>query len=115
MRSSHNDILFQCAGCGRNGQHSQEPDIRIAIQTLETQRSASYEALSYTWGDTEHISEIFIHLPHIFLSNHKFNITENLFSALQHIRDLSMMFSYGLMRSVLIKRIIQRRVTKLGR
>ncbi|KAM3075025.1 hypothetical protein ACMFMF_005708 [Clarireedia jacksonii] len=52
-----------------------------SLQRL-SQRTHLYEALSYVWGDPDKT------LP-IYIDKHQFQVTENLYAALSHLRDYS--------------------------
>src|SRR6266536_246148 len=61
---------------------SASEEIRCRLRTLDI--DAHYETLSYAWGDALVRSTIFV-------NNHPFQLTANLYNALQNLRDPSMM------------------------
>ncbi|KAF5565494.1 heterokaryon incompatibility (het-6OR allele) [Fusarium phyllophilum] len=54
--------------------------IETRLEVVALEQNPVYEALSYCWGDNTHLQEI-------KCNDQKFQVTENLFSALQHLRN----------------------------
>ncbi|KAF4500718.1 Heterokaryon incompatibility 6, OR allele [Fusarium agapanthi] len=54
--------------------------IEARLEVVTPDQNPVYEALSYCWGDTSHLQEI-------RCNDQRFQVTENLFSALQHLRN----------------------------
>ncbi|EON68047.1 hypothetical protein W97_07195 [Coniosporium apollinis CBS 100218] len=54
-------------------------DVVCRLTAVYTGDQPSYEALSYTWGDSDHTRTI-------TLNGHAYQVTSNLYSALQHLR-----------------------------
>lgn len=53
--------------------------ISCALETVSFDEKPAYTALSYVWGDPTSIREVFV-------DNSQIEITENLYTALQHLR-----------------------------
>ena len=73
----------------KKGHLSDDISCSLVESILEEGQGITYKALSYTWGGLTYTPRTYRHLPYVFVNDHEFEITENLFSALQHIRSTS--------------------------
>ena len=71
--------------------HGGSNAFELQLEHFESSNAPSYIALSYVWGDPTNTRPVNVHCR-------DFNITQNLYEALLHIKELSSLFEEGLSR-----------------